>query len=66
MASQRGPTQSRPPTRSSDFSTLTTVLNIPLGLQEMVMAVWLLVKGFNPVRVEAPDQPIDEATLIKT
>ena len=35
-------------TKDFGFSTLNTVLNIPIGLQEMVMAVWLLVKGFNP------------------
>jgi uncharacterized BrkB/YihY/UPF0761 family membrane protein len=35
-------------TQDLGFSTLNTVLNVPIGLQEMVMAVWLLVKGFNP------------------
>jgi hypothetical protein len=30
------------------FSTVDALLRIPLGLQEMVMAVWLIVKGFNP------------------
>lgn len=29
------------------FSTLNTALNIPIGLQEMVLAVWLIVKGFK-------------------
>ncbi|MBW1789573.1 MAG: DUF4386 domain-containing protein, partial [Deltaproteobacteria bacterium] len=32
----------------SHFSTIDAVLRLPLGLQEMVMAVWLIVKGFNP------------------
>ena len=29
------------------FTTTNTVLNIPIGLQEMVLAVWLIVKGFD-------------------
>jgi hypothetical protein len=30
------------------FSTLNMVMNFPIFLQEMVMAVWLIAKGFNP------------------
>ncbi len=30
------------------FSTIQVVMNIPIAVQEMVMAVWLIVKGFNP------------------
>jgi len=29
------------------FSTEVVVLLLPLALQEMVMAVWLIAKGFN-------------------
>jgi len=29
------------------MSTMAVVLNLPLALQEMVLAVWLIVKGFN-------------------
>ena len=32
----------------SPWSTTQVVLALPIGLQEMVMAVWLIVKGFNP------------------
>jgi hypothetical protein len=30
------------------FDTSNLVMNFPIFLQEMVMAVWLIVKGFNP------------------
>lgn len=35
---------------SQDFSmeSVNTILNIPIGLQELVFAGWLIVKGFNP------------------
>jgi hypothetical protein len=32
----------------NDFSKLNVAMNFPIFLQEMVMAVWLIVKGFNP------------------
>ncbi len=32
----------------SPMGTIQVILNLPIGLQEMVMAVWLIVKGFNP------------------
>jgi len=31
----------------SPFSTIHVVLQAPLGVQEIVLAVWLIVKGFN-------------------
>jgi hypothetical protein len=35
------------------FSTINMVMNFPIFLQEMVMAVWLIVKGFNPAAIAA-------------
>jgi hypothetical protein len=32
----------------SSASRLHTLMNLPLALQEMVLAVWLIVRGFNP------------------
>jgi hypothetical protein len=29
------------------FTPVQIALNIPIGLQEMVLAVWLIAKGFN-------------------
>jgi hypothetical protein len=33
---------------TTSMSTTQVVLNVPIGVQEMVLAVWLIVKGFRP------------------
>jgi hypothetical protein len=38
---------------SAMFSVDLGILMAPLALQEMVMAVWLIVKGFNPSAINA-------------
>jgi hypothetical protein len=44
----------------TDFSSLNTMMNFPIFLQEMVMAVWLIVKGFNlPVIAAKPQNQIN-------
>lgn len=30
------------------FSTIAIIINLPIAVQEMFLAVWLIVKGFNP------------------
>jgi hypothetical protein len=42
-------------TFNADFglTALNTLLNAPIGLQEMVLAVWLIAKGFNPSTVSS-------------
>lgn len=35
------------------FGATFSILLMPLGLQEMFMAVWLIVKGFNPSAIDS-------------
>ena len=39
------------------MSTGQVVLNLPIGVNEMVLAVWLIVKGFNSSRI-SPGGPV--------
>jgi hypothetical protein len=40
-------------TQEFGFTTVNTVLNIPIGIQEMVLAVWLITKGFTLARTRS-------------
>ena len=35
-------------TQEFGFTTINNVMNVPIALQEMTLAVWLIVKGFSP------------------
>jgi hypothetical protein len=35
------------------FSTVSIFLYVPIALQEMVFAVWLIVKGFDATAIDA-------------
>ena len=39
--------------------TIWSVLVIPAALQEMVLAVWLIVKGFNPSAIASGSAKTD-------
>lgn len=45
------------------MSTTQIVLNVPMGLQEMVLAVWLIVKGFKVVDSPAARRPEPSGAL---
>jgi hypothetical protein len=49
-------------TQDFGFTTVNTVLNVPILLQELVLAVWLIVKGFHPSQRDADHESIDRAT----
>jgi len=43
----------------SPFSTISTFLAIPIAVNEMFLAVWLIVKGFNPSAIASGSAKTD-------
>ena len=43
-------------TQDFGLTTFSTALNAPIGLQEMVLAVWLIAKGFHLEPQPSPAQ----------
>ena len=41
------------------FSTSMILLNLPIGVNEMALAVWLIVKGFNPSAIASRSAKTD-------
>jgi hypothetical protein len=41
------------------FSTAQIVLNLPILPQELVLAIWLIVKGFNPSAIASRSDKVD-------
>ena len=48
----------------SEMSGINTAMNFPIFLQEMVMAVWLIVKGFNLTSLTAATANSDKNELV--
>ena len=40
----------------ASLSTAQMLLSFPIALQEMVLAIWLIVKGFNPSAIASPQR----------
>jgi hypothetical protein len=42
------------------FGDVLVYLALPIAVQEMVMAVWLIVKGFNPPAIASSSDKTDK------
>ena len=45
-------------------TTVNTVLNVPILLQELVLAVWVILTGVNSPQLDADHEPTGRATPV--
>jgi Domain of unknown function (DUF4386) len=50
--------------QTDPFSTSTALLSIPIGLNELALAGWLIVKGFNPTAIASLSAKIAAKELL--
>ncbi len=50
---------------TESLSTLHSILELPLAVQEMVMALWLIFKGFNPSVISSKVGKVDRAMGVR-
>ncbi len=43
------------------LSATQNLLQLPMAVQEMAFAIWLIVKGFNPTVLDAPPRELAHA-----
>ncbi len=48
---------------TGSMSTIQIVMNVPIGVNEIVLAVWLIVKGFRPSPALTPSTQLAQMII---